>query len=58
MKGYNMENIINKTDLEYVFNKYMCAIRNGKPNPRIFKQLITLLEANEICLIAKNILKK
>ena len=53
-----MENIINKTDLEYVFNKYMCAIRNGKPNPRIFKQLITLLEANEICLIAKNILKK
>lgn len=43
-----------KRDLEYIFNKYLAAIRFGKPSPKIAKQLILLIESNELYLMVKD----
>jgi hypothetical protein len=42
-----------ESDLLYFTNKYIDSTKNGKANPRLAKQLITLIEANEIYLLSK-----
>jgi hypothetical protein len=40
-------------DLLYFFEKYIKSMKKGKPNPRLVKQLITMIEAHEVYLVSK-----
>jgi len=45
---------VSKSDLEYMLSKYLAATRFGKPSPKVSKQLILLLESNELYLTVKD----
>lgn len=53
IKKFGIVNLEDNSDLQYIFDRYIFATERGKPNPTLFKQLIAMLEAKEIYLIAK-----